>query len=84
MILETGSAKGAQYESQGQARSEASASPPDQYPNRGNAALKGRNTVVHISAFQASTLLLLSQPGATRSLRFALAPGFHIPRRWRC
>jgi hypothetical protein len=40
------------------------------------AALKGRNTC-HISAFQALLVLWLLQPGATR---FALAPGFHIPR----
>jgi hypothetical protein len=34
-----------------------------------------------MSAFQALTPLVFLQPGATR---FALAPGFHIPRLWRC
>ena len=34
-----------------------------------------------ISAFQASAFFGGSLPGATR---FALAPGFHIPRLWRC
>jgi len=34
-----------------------------------------------ISPFQGSHCVLDCLPGATR---FALAPGYHIPRRWRC
>jgi hypothetical protein len=40
-------------------------------------ALKGRNTYFGLSGLISSGLSL---PGATR---FALAPGFHIPRLWR-
>ena len=36
-----------------------------------------------ISAFQALSARAYRNQGATRSLRFALAPGFHIARRWR-
>jgi len=71
------SAKGAKYDSQGQARS---ASPLVQFPES-DPGLKGRNKRRTISAFQASTLSLLCDPGATR---FALAPGYHISRLWRC
>ena len=44
-------------------------------------ALKGRNTAAIISALQASSSLCWNEPGATR---FALAPGYHIPRLRRC
>jgi hypothetical protein len=60
-------AKGAQYESQGQARSEAERVAPGER-KRSDPALKARNTR-DISAFQ--------------TLCPALAPGFHISRLWR-
>ena len=41
--------------------------------------LKGRNTYRQLRPFRAGCVICLI-PGATR---FALAPGFHIPRRWR-
>jgi hypothetical protein len=42
--------------------------------------LKGRNISHRITPFQGWRCFLILLPGATR---FALAPGFHIPRRWR-
>jgi hypothetical protein len=38
-------------------------------------------TVAFISALQASTRALWNDPGATR---YALAPGCHMSRLWRC
>jgi hypothetical protein len=32
----------------------------------------------YFARLRAETLLIIVSPGATRSLRFALAPGFHI------
>jgi len=69
------SAEGAEYESQGQARS---ASPL--VKTKKVLALKRRNSLVCMSALQASNSFCYSLPGATR---FALAPGFHISRLWR-
>src|SRR5215212_6828014 len=63
----------------GKRKAQRSASPLG-YIIKALAALKGRNT--NISALQALSSPLL-QPGATRSAALALAPGFHIPRRWR-
>ena len=45
-------------------------------------ALKGRNTC-DISAFQALSPRAYHNQGRRASLRFALAPGYHIPRLWR-
>gem|GEM_PF-1159804 len=45
-------------------------------------ALKGRNTR-DISAFQALYPRAYCNQGRRAPLRFALAPGFHIPRLWR-
>jgi len=45
---------------------------------------KGRNRVVHISALQASIFFGVLNQGRRAPLRFALAPGFHISRLWRC
>ena len=70
------SAKGAEYNSQGQVPTLSGRRPWIDI-KKCDAALKGRNTVAYISAFQASALLLLFNPGATR---FALAPGFCISR----
>jgi hypothetical protein len=75
------SAEGAQYESQGQARSEASASPMGSCPKNNGQGLKGRNKCRRISPFQGWLPNLIVLPGATR---FALAPGYHIARLWRC
>src|SRR5829696_3518083 len=72
------SANGARYKSQGQARS---ASPLVTNQNS-DPALKGRNTV-RISAFQAQTFRFCTYQGRRAPLRFALAPGFYISRRWR-
>jgi hypothetical protein len=69
------SANGAEYESQGQARSAS----PLVTDNHNVPALKGRN-FLRISAFQAS---LSSAYGNPRATRFALALGFYISRRWR-
>ena len=72
---ERGSAEGAKYYSQGQARS---ASPlVMQEPRR--RGLKGRNIHRLLRPFRAETLDC-RLPGATR---FALAPGFYMSRRWR-
>jgi hypothetical protein len=42
--------------------------------------LKGRNNADQLRPFRAGIVLKICYPGATR---FALAPGYHIPRRWR-
>ena len=73
------SAEGAEYESQGQARSAS----PLVSDNQTIPALKGRNLAGVISAFQASNVCGPGNQGRRAPLRFALAPGFHIPRRWR-
>jgi len=76
------SAKGAEYESQGQARSEAERVAPG-YRNRLKRALKVRNSIAYLfRSFRASGSFTFYQ-GRRAPLRFALAPGFHIPRRWR-
>jgi len=69
------SANGAEYESQGQARS-ASPLEKDNQPVR---ALKGRNLFGYFG-LSGLDIVWSVVPGATRC---ALAPGFHIPRRWR-
>jgi len=48
-------------------------------PDRG---LKGRNTK-DITPFQGSNVFVVAYQGRRATLRFALAPGCHIPRRWR-
>jgi hypothetical protein len=70
------SAAGAEYESQGQARS---ASPLETNKNA-PPALKGRNTYLGLSGLSPS-FMDLTRGDALASL--ALAPGFHIPRLWR-
>ena len=62
--MSSGSAKGAEYESQGQARS---ASPLVNKLKKSLVALKGRNTSVSISAFQASSLSAYGNQGQARS-----------------
>ena len=44
--------------------------------------LKGRNTQ-GITPFQGWSVLIVCYQGRRAPLRFALAPGSHIPRRWR-
>ena len=68
-------AKGARYESQGQARSAS----PLVITNTRDQGLKGRNKFRQLRPFRAG-IFFCFLPGATR---FALAPGFHISRRWR-
>jgi hypothetical protein len=51
-----------------------------QYPNH-EQGLKGRNSRHGITLFQGYTQDFFFEPGATR---FALAPGFYIPRLRRC
>jgi hypothetical protein len=75
------SAKGAKYESQGQARSEAERVAPGER-KRSDPALKARNTG-NISAFQALFDRAYRNQGRRASLCSVLAPGFHIPRLWR-
>jgi len=62
-----------------EARGKRSASPlvPSPHEHQG---LKGRNIHRLLRPFRAGPRLGCRLPGATR---FALAPGFHIPRRWR-
>ena len=74
------SAKGAEYDSQGQARS---ASPLDKNVITAK-ALKERNTAVDISHFQCSLNFIPANQGRRASLRLALAPGYRIPRLRRC
>src|SRR5829696_3824297 len=73
-VLVECSAKGAGYESQGQARSAS----PLVTRSMQDQGLKGRNRC-SITPFQ-GWVSLIRVPGATRC---ALAPGFHIPRLWR-
>jgi hypothetical protein len=68
------SAKGAKYESQGQARSEAERVAPGER-ERSDPALKARNTR-DISAFQALFDRAYRNQGRRASLCPALAPGF--------
>jgi hypothetical protein len=75
------SAKVAEYESQGQARSEAERGAPGER-KRSDPALKARNTR-DISAFQALFDCAERNQRRRASLGPALAPGFHIPRLWR-
>jgi hypothetical protein len=65
---------GAEYESQGQARSAS--------PLESNQKIFSPEKGVITSVFRPFRpwYCVLVVPGATR---FALAPGFHIPRRWR-
>jgi len=72
------SAKGAEYESQGQARSAS----PLVTKSKFRPALKGRHTV-RISALQAWPFFGVPDQGRRAPLRFELAPGFHIARLWR-
>ena len=46
-------------------------------------ALKERNIAVIFRTFSALFIIPANQ-GRRASLRSALAPGYHIPRRWRC
>ena len=67
-------ANGARDESQGQARSAS----PLVTRNSREQGLKGRNKFRQLRPFRAG-IFFCFLPGATR---FALAPGFHISRRW--
>jgi hypothetical protein len=49
---------------------------------RCDAALKGRNNYFGLSVLDASFYEF--NQGRRAPLRFALAPGYYIPRRWRC
>src|SRR5678816_3806159 len=73
------SANGARYESQGQARSAS----PLVRNNKAYAALKGRNSWCVFRPFRPRSRVVLVYQGRRAPLRFALAPGFHISRRWR-
>ena len=64
----------------GKREAKPSASPLVKSPKSGP-GLKGRNERRRITRFQRYTHIWILLPGATR---FALAPGYHIPRRWRC
>jgi hypothetical protein len=72
------SAKGAEYESQGQVQAKQGTSPLVT-ELRGPAALKGRNRYFGLSGHIA--MLIPTSGDVLASL--ALAPGFHISRRWR-
>ena len=80
--LESGrrSANGAKYDSQGQARSAS----PLVIGNQLKRALKVRNTIAIITLFQSFTVVYAWIQGRRASLCSALAPGYHIPRLWRC
>ena len=79
-LASAASAKGAKYESQGQVRAKRARRPWITYPKRGR-GLKGRHRNLEVfRPFQGSRRYLIWLPGATRSLRFALAPGSHIAR----
>jgi len=76
------SANGAEYDSQGQALSRAKRVAPGEKGIM-KRALKVRNIDVNLfRSFRARSLDFLSQ-GRCASLCSALAPGYHIPRRWR-
>ena len=76
------SAKGAKYESQGQALSAARRVAPGLGPGK-RRALKVRNMVGSYSALSELDGYLRVAQGRRASLRSALAPGYHISRRWR-
>jgi hypothetical protein len=73
------SAKGAEYESQGQARSEAERVAPGKNTIKRASPEKGVIFAYVFRPFRPERHIL-NKPGATR---FALAPGFYIPRRRR-
>src|SRR5215212_919083 len=73
------SANGARYKSQGKARSEAERVAPGKYTNERFRPERPKYALYY--ALSGLDLNFDSLPGATR---FALAPGFHISRRWRC
>jgi hypothetical protein len=76
------SAKGAQYESQGQAPNNVRRVAPGKSALI-REALKERNNLVDISHFQCSLQNHSCNQGRRVPLRFTLAPGFHIARLWR-
>jgi hypothetical protein len=82
--IDVGCAKGAEYESQGQALSRAKRVAPGDgrisFP-----ALKERNNSRNVIQIALSALLVFTEPiqGRRASLCSALAPGFHIRRLWR-
>ena len=57
--------------------------PMVKYPER-DQGLKGRNKRHRIRPFErADSIIFLVYQGRRAPLRFALAPGYHIPRLWR-
>jgi hypothetical protein len=76
------SAKGAKYESQGQARSEAERVAPGER-KRSDPALKARNTRDIFGPFRPYLIVHIATRGDVPRLAPALAPGFHIPCLWR-
>ena len=66
----------------GKREAKRSASPLVKSPKPGE-GLKGRNRRRLITPFQGWSLVLLCYQGRRAPLRFALAPGFNIPRLWR-
>src|SRR6476619_560664 len=69
ILMDHGSANGAEYESQGQARSEAKRVAPGDRINKKPLALKGRNTVVLFRPFRPRRFALFATRGD--ALRFA-------------
>src|SRR6185295_10862529 len=78
--LPQNSAEGAQYESQGQVRSEAKHVAPGCDPR---ARVRPERPKYLSRPFRATQAFFSFTQGRRASLRFALAPGFHISRRWR-
>src|ERR1700741_918626 len=56
---------------------------PGSIPEKGQAALKGRNTAEVFRPFRPWCRFRIVNQGRRAPLRFALAPGFHTSRLWR-
>jgi hypothetical protein len=76
------SAKGAEYESQGQVPSKARHVAPGYDMHEQIRPERPKYERV-LRAFSAGPDLFVSYQGRRAPLRFTLAPGFHIPRLWR-
>ena len=68
------SAKGAEYDSQGQARSKAERVAPGHEPNPKKLGLKGRNISRRITPFQGYAPIFIYVPGATHSASLRACP----------
>jgi hypothetical protein len=77
------SAKGAQYESQGQAPNNVRCVAPGKSTMTLEALKERNNLTLIFRTFSARFKINPCNQGRRVPLRFTLAPGFHIPRLWR-